>query len=98
MRATIATSLLLILATYQASEAQPRLRGHQARIQRVTPATPPDDGYFTQYLTGPAGRKTPLREYPGSATVITRKMMDDIQANNLCDALRFAPGVVAGGC
>lgn len=57
-----------------------------------------DDGYFSPYLTGAGGRKVPLNEYPGAATVITRKMMDDIQARSLCDALRYAPGVWVGGC
>ena len=37
-------------------------------------------------------------DVPGSTTVITRKMMDDFQSRNLCDALRMAPGVTVGGC
>lgn len=57
-----------------------------------------DIGYFSNTLTGPGGMKTPVRDYPGSATVITRKMMDDMQARSVCDALRFAPGVSVGGC
>lgn len=57
-----------------------------------------DIGYFSNYLTGPGGMKTPIRDYPGSATVITRKMMDDFQARSVCDALRLAPGVFVSGC
>lgn len=56
------------------------------------------DGYFDQFITGPGGQRIPVRDYPGSATVITRKMMDDFQARNICDALRLAPGVSASGC
>jgi outer membrane receptor for ferric coprogen and ferric-rhodotorulic acid len=37
-------------------------------------------------------------QVPGSTSVITRKMMDDFQSRNLCDALRLAPGVSSGGC
>jgi outer membrane receptor for ferric coprogen and ferric-rhodotorulic acid len=37
-------------------------------------------------------------QVPGSTSVITRKMMDDFQSRNLCDALRLAPGVSGGGC
>jgi outer membrane receptor for ferric coprogen and ferric-rhodotorulic acid len=78
--------------------AGPRVRGAPAINQQVWRAPHADDGYFSDYISGPAGGRTRVRDYPGSATVITRKMMNDFQANNLCDALRFAPGVVATGC
>ncbi|MBM3654516.1 MAG: Plug domain-containing protein, partial [Alphaproteobacteria bacterium] len=42
--------------------------------------------------------RAPIMEVPGSATVITRKMMDDMQSRSLCDALRLAPGVTTSGC
>ena len=74
-----------------------------AREKRRQPAAAANEngrdiGYFSNYLSGPGGMKTPIRDYPGSATVITRKMMDDIQARSVCDALRLAPGVFVGGC
>ena len=37
-------------------------------------------------------------DVPGSTTVITRKMMDDFQTRNVCDALPMAPGVTTSGC
>ncbi len=79
------------------ASAQPRPSAH-ARIQRAGPVAPAEDGYFSGYVTGPTGTKVPIRRVPGSATVITRKMMDDFQANTICDALHFAPGVIASGC
>jgi outer membrane receptor for ferric coprogen and ferric-rhodotorulic acid len=77
--------------------------GALAKSKRHPPAAPSaeaasEDGYFYHYLTGSAGQKIPVMEYPGSATVITRKMMDDFQARSVCDALRLAPAVAASGC
>jgi outer membrane receptor for ferric coprogen and ferric-rhodotorulic acid len=66
--------------------------------RRAATRTGRDVGYFSNDLTGTGGTKIPLRDYPGSATVITRQMMDDIQARSLCDALRLAPGVTVGNC
>lgn len=88
-----ALAILLMLLAVESVAAQRRLRG-DAPLSRGEP----DSGYFAQYITGPGGRKIPLRDYPGSAYVVTRKMMDDFQTRSVCDALRFAPGVVAGGC
>ncbi len=79
--------------------ADPRVRGVRAHVHRVAPPPPYyDDGYFSNYVTGPTGAPTPIMQVPGSASVITRKMMDDFQSRNLCDALRLAPGVSGGGC
>lgn len=93
----IVIAAVTALAVMEAS-AGPRIRGAPARVQQAWPAPHADDGYFSNYLSGPAGQRTRLRDFPGSATVVTRKMMDDFQANNLCGALRFAPGVVVSGC
>lgn len=103
MRAALVATLaiLLMLFAIESVPAQPRLRGAAARIQRVAPAPAYDgydDGYFAKYITGPGGARMPIRDYPGSASVVTRKMMDDFQSNSLCDALRFTPGVTVGGC
>lgn len=59
------------------------------------PSGASDDGYFADFVTGTGGRKIPVQNYPGSTTIITRKMMDDFQTRSLCDALRLAPGVTA---
>ena len=92
-------SVVFVLAMVEAAGAQPRVRGMRAQVQRASPSAQyADDGYFGRYITGPGGQQIPLRDYPGSAYVVTRKMMDDFGARNVCEALRFAPGVVASGC
>lgn len=80
------------------SSADPRVRGFRAPVYRSQPPQYYDDGYFSNYVTGPAGVRTPIMQVPGSASVITRKMMDDLQSRSLCDALRLAPGVTTSGC
>jgi outer membrane receptor for ferric coprogen and ferric-rhodotorulic acid len=66
---------------------------------RTSPAPPraetEDTGYFSNFITGPGGNKIPIQNYPGSATVVTRKMMDDFQVRSVCGALLLAPGVTA---
>ena len=79
-------------------DAGSRVRGFRAPIHRSAPPPYSDDGYFSNYVTGPAGTRTPIMQVPGSTTVITRKMMDDFQSRSLCDALRLAPGVTTSGC
>ena len=99
----IAAALAATFVVFALSDALagPRTRGAKAPAEPFPPARlapHADDGYFSDYLSGPGGQRTRLRDYPGSATVITRKMMNDFQANDLCDALRLAPGVIASGC
>ncbi|MBI5011433.1 MAG: TonB-dependent receptor [Methylocystis sp.] len=101
MRKAVALVLLIAVATVgltTAAAADPRVRGAHARVHHVTPPPYSDDGYFSDYVTGPTGVPTPVMQVPGSTSVITRKMMDDFQSRNLCDALRLAPGVSGGGC
>ncbi|MGD9657265.1 MAG: TonB-dependent receptor plug domain-containing protein [Methylocystis sp.] len=78
--------------------AGPRVRGFRAPVHRAPPPPYSDDGYFANYVTGPTGTRTPIMQVPGSVSVVTRKMMDDFQSRNLCDALRLAPGVTTSGC
>lgn len=102
MRKAVALVLLIVVATVgltTAAAADVRVRGSRARVHYVPPPPPySDDGYFSNYVTGPTGSPTPIMQVPGSASVVTRKMMDDFQSRNLCDALRLAPGVSGGGC
>lgn len=102
MREAFALFLLVVVATVgltTAAAAEPRVRGARARVHHVAP--PPqyyDDGYFSNYVTGPTGAPTPVMQVPGSTSVVTRKMMDDFQSRDLCGALRLAPGVTTSGC
>ena len=101
MRKAVALFLLIVVATVgltTAAAADARVRGARARVHHVAPPPYTEDVYFSDYVTGPTGRRTPVMQVPGSTSVITRKMMDDFQSRNLCDALRLAPGVSGGGC
>lgn len=101
MRKAVAPILLAAVACIgltASAAADPRVRGFRAPAHRAPPPPYSDDGYFSNYVTGPAGTRTPIMQVPGSATVITRKMMDDFQSRSLCDALRLAPGVTTSGC
>ena len=102
MRKAVALFLLIAVATVgltTAAAAEARVRGAHARVHRVAPPPPyTDDGYFSDYVTGPTGAATPVMQVPGSTSVITRKMMDDFQSRDLCGALRLAPGVTTSGC
>jgi outer membrane receptor for ferric coprogen and ferric-rhodotorulic acid len=93
----ISISTLVVLAAIAAAPAD-GLAKSRARPRAPPPVETSDDGYFIDHLTGPGGSRTPIMNVPGSATVITRKMMDDFQSRSLCDALRMAPGVTVGGC
>jgi outer membrane receptor for ferric coprogen and ferric-rhodotorulic acid len=101
MRKAVAPFLLAAIACIGLTPpagADPRVRGFRAQIHRAAPPQYSDDGYFSNYVTGPTGTPTPIMQVPGSASVVTRKMMDDFQSRSLCDALRLAPGVTTSGC
>jgi outer membrane receptor protein involved in Fe transport len=85
---SIGLAAALLLSAFEAAATQ--------RVRRAPPAQ--SDDYFAADVTGPTGKKTPAAQVPGSTSVITRKMMDDVQARSLCDALRIAPGVSTSGC
>lgn len=102
MGKSVARSILVALACVigltASAAADTRVRGARARVHRVAPPPYYDDGYFSDYVTGPTGAPTPVMQVPGSNSVITRKMMDDFQSRDLCGALRLAPGVTTSGC
>ena len=58
--------------------------------QRFAPAA----RYSPNGRRGPWRATPPIRKPPG-ATVITRQVLDDMNATTLRDALRYAPGVTA---
>jgi outer membrane receptor for ferric coprogen and ferric-rhodotorulic acid len=68
--------------------------GSSTKTKRHAPQA--EDGYYVPYVTGPGGEKRDVMEIPGSVTVVSRKLMDDVQATSLGDALRFVPGVTVG--
>ena len=68
MRKAVALVLLIVVATVgltTAAAADIRVRGGHARVHRVAPPPYTDDGYFSDYVTGPTG-STPVMQVPGS--------------------------------
>ncbi|MGJ0505526.1 MAG: TonB-dependent receptor plug domain-containing protein [Methylocystis sp.] len=94
----ILVAVACVIGLTAPAAADTRVRGARARVHRVAPPPYSDDGYFSEYLTGPTGAPTPVMQVPGSTSVITRQMMDDFQSRDLCGALRLAPGVTTSGC
>lgn len=84
----LALSLILVLAA--APEALAKKHRAHSGAGALSHA---EHGYYTPYLTGPNGERTPIMEVPGSATVINRQILDDQQARTLGEALRNASGV-----
>lgn len=94
----ILVAVACVIGLTAPAAADTRVRGARARVHRVAPPPYSDDGYFSEYVTGPTGAPTPAMQVPGSTSVITRQMMDDFQSRDLCGALRLAPGVTTSGC
>jgi outer membrane receptor for ferric coprogen and ferric-rhodotorulic acid len=73
----------------------------RAKTHRAAPTGPAaassNDSYYVPYVRGAGGAKYPIMEVPGSATVVSRKLMDDQQAITLGDALRNVSGVTVRG-
>ena len=61
------------------------------------PAHVDETGYYVPNIIGPDGKKYPIMEIPGSATVISRQLIDDQQATTLGEALRNVSGVTVRG-
>lgn len=90
----------LILVSFATTvTADPFARGAKARraTSPATAATSSNDSYYVPYIMGADGQKHPIMEVPGSATVVSRKLMDDQQAITLGDALRNVSSVTVRG-
>ena len=83
----VALLIALLLALGPPADAFAKHRRAQHQLE-----TEPGS-YYTPYLTSPDGRRVPIMEVPGSATVINRQILDDQQATTLGEALRNVSGV-----
>lgn len=79
-----------------ATAAQRTAFHNQVQDRRLPPASRSE--YLEYYVTGPLGNQRRVDRIPGSVTIITRRLIDDLQARSVCDALRMAPGVFVGSC
>lgn len=73
-----------------------RAKAHRAHSPAAAAASS-NNSYYVPYVMGAGGAKYPIMEVPGSATVVSRKLMDDQQAVTLGDALRNVSGVTVRG-
>lgn len=89
---SIAAALMIVATSAPADPLLVRVKGKRTPISSP-PARAVDDGYYTPYLIGADGRRYPIMEIPGSATVISRQVIDDQQATTLGEALRNVSGV-----
>lgn len=58
------------------------------------PYADPVAPYKADRLSSPRGQR--ILDIPGQTTVLTRDVLDDMNATSLKDALRFTPGVTVG--
>src|SRR5262245_35990348 len=56
-------------------------------------ASAPDDGYKAETAASTAKTDTPLRDVPQSISVPTRQTLDDLNVQNIGDAVQYVPGV-----
>jgi outer membrane receptor for monomeric catechols len=83
--------VMLAAATTSAARANFASRHAKAAI---SPSQPPSakNGYYSRYA-GVDGQKRSVVTIPGSVTVMSRDVLDDLNARTLGDALRSEPGV-----
>lgn len=73
-----------------------RSKSHPYRLSSPTESAS-NGSYMVPYVTGPTGVKYPIMELPGSATVVSRQVIEDQQATTLGQALRNVSGVTVRG-
>lgn len=77
---------LLAVSAAQAGEEQP------AVLPKIQVVETVEEGYMAS-TAQTAKTDTPLRDVPQSISVITRQALDDINAQNIGDAVEYVPGV-----
>jgi outer membrane receptor for monomeric catechols len=96
-RAALIFAAAVLLGDPTVAETRTRsTKSHPPRMS-VPSVSAPQDSYLVPYVTGPTGDKLPIMDLPGSATVISRQVIDDQQATTLGQALRNASGVIVRG-
>jgi outer membrane receptor for monomeric catechols len=58
------------------------------------PYADPSASYYANRLSSP--RAEPILNFPGQTTVLTRQVLDDMNATSLRDAMRSTAGVTVG--
>ncbi|WP_424360197.1 TonB-dependent receptor plug domain-containing protein [Methylocystis parvus] len=73
-----------------------REKSHPHRMSLPTELAS-NSSYMVPYVTGPTGAKYSIMELPGSATVVSRQVIEDQRATTLGQALRNVSGVTVRG-
>ena len=95
---TVFAALALVVATSSALSEPLTLGANAKKARSSAQATPAGEGgYYVPYIVGPDGKKYPIMEIPGSATVVSRQLIDDQQARTPGEALRNVSGVTVRG-
>jgi outer membrane receptor for monomeric catechols len=82
--------------TAEAALRAPRLKANAVRMPAADrdPYADPASSYKANRLAWSRG--TPILNVPGQTTVLTRQVLDDMNATSLRDALRSTAGVTVG--
>ncbi|MGY8635247.1 Plug domain-containing protein [Bradyrhizobium sp. 14AA] len=84
--------VIAALCVSQGAFAASSKRPHHARA--VAPATDPSAPYKADRLSSSRGET--ILNTPGQTTVLTRQVLDDMNATSLRDAMRSTAGVTIG--
>ncbi len=85
-------ALCISHTAYAASAKKPRHTTAQSRVQ--IPSTDAAAPYKADRLSSSRGER--ILDTPGQSTVLTRQVLDDMNATSLRDAMRSTAGVTIG--
>jgi outer membrane receptor for monomeric catechols len=72
----------------------PKRNGPRTLAADRDPYADPSAPYYANRLSSP--RAEPILNFPGQTTVLTRQVLDDMNATSLRDAMRSTAGVTVG--
>ena len=86
IRASLVSLPLAVVSVSQAADSKPTV------LPKVQVEATVEEGYRTETAQS-AKTDTPLRDVPQSISVITRQTLDDLNTQNIGEAMQYVPGV-----
>jgi len=86
IRASLASLPLAVVPVAHAAEGKPTV------LPKVQVEATLEEGYRAE-TASTAKTDTPLRDVPQSISVITRQTLDDLNTQNIGEAMQYVPGV-----
>ena len=86
IRASLLSLPLVVVSAAQAADEKPTV------LPKIQVAETVDEGYKAS-VANAAKTDTPLLDVPQSISVITRQTLDDVNAQNIGDAVQYVPGI-----